>query len=1084
MIEIKNVSFTYPSNKTPSLKDINLTINDGEFIILLGSSGSGKTSMTRLINGLIPEFYQGELSGDVLVEGCNTKKLYVSQISDYVGSVFQDPHSQFFTTDTTSELAFACENAGMPREEIERNIHSITKKLNIEHLLDKNIFELSGGEKQMIAIASICAYSPKIIVLDEPSANLDGASIEKLRVVLTTLKSAGFTIIISEHRIHYLKNLCDRAIFVENGQIKKEISGDEFATLSNDVAHELGLRAINLEELDYVTTIKEKSKIGVELHNIDFYYDKKDKILNNLSIQIPKGEVIGVIGNNGVGKTTLLETICGLRKEKKGKILFSDVIEKTKARNKKTYLVMQTSDYQLFTENLKNEICLGIEQENLEQECSFLLKKMYLDGLEDRHPASLSGGQKQRLSVAVAYMKKSEIVCFDEPTSGLDYQSMLGVTKRLKELTQMGKTVFVVTHDYEFLINSCDSVLHLTKDSEPEIFTVSNNTKEHIFDILHRKAPRFMQEKNKKTPPLKMLLSFLRQCKGKELLAILFATISVGGAIVPYYCAFQIFDMFFKGNLDIQNVIYWVGIATIGFVIKALAHAISTCFAHISAYTVLEQIRLHVANKLMSLPLGEVQKQNIGKLKNLIVDHVETLELPLAHLIPEGFAAFVQPLAVFCYMLSVDWRLALISLVTVPIAMLAFMGALKDYSVNYENFMKTNDYMNGVIVEYVEGIEVVKAFNQSTTSYEKLTKAVRAFKDTTMNWFNATYKTRTFTSAMMPTTTLGVLPFGLYLYLRGSIEPVTIIISILLSMSIVGSLMKFTAFMNDLKSITYALSEVTELVNGVALSEGDMDNSIEGNTIELNNVNFSYEQNKESSVLNDVSFTFEEGKFYALVGPSGGGKSTIARLIARYWDVNSGEIKIGGISTKDISLKKLASLVSFVTQDNYLFNTTIFENIKMGNPNATDEQVYDAAKKAACDEFIDKLENGYNSKAGEAGTKLSGGERQRIAIARAILKNSPIVILDEATAFTDPENEAKIQQSIAELTKSKTLIMIAHRLSTIKDADEILLINKGTIEASAKHEELLQSSQLYQTMWQMHMSAKNWSVRSKEDSYV
>ena len=593
-----------------------------------------------------------------------------------------------------------------------------------------------------------------------------------------------------------------------------------------------------------------------------------------------------------------------------------------------------------------------------------------------------------------------------------------------------------------------------------------------------------MKKKEKKPSSMKLLGGFMKACKGKEILAIIFATISVSGAIIPYYSAYQIFDMFFNETATTQLIVHWILIAGIGYIIKALAHAISTCFAHISAYTILENIRLHIARKLMKAPLGDVQNQNIGRLKSLIVDHVETLELPLAHVIPEGFAAFIQPVAVFVYLCTIDYRLALVSLITVPIAMLSFMGSLKDYNTNYNSYMKANDYMNGVIVEYVEGIEVVKAFNQTTTSYEKLTKAVKNFNKTTMDWFNGTYKTRSFMNVMLPSTTLGVLPLGLYLYITENLAPSTILISILLSMGIVGSLMKFSMFMNDLKSITYALDEVSDIISENVLVEGDMDEDLKDNNIEFNKVSFSYSGNEDELVIDDVSLNFEAGKIYALVGPSGGGKSTIARLIARYWDVTSGAIKIGGVPTKQLSLKKLSNMVSFVTQDNYLFNTTIFENIKMGNANATDEEVYEAAKRAVCDEFINKLEHGYNSTAGEAGTKLSGGERQRIALARAILKDSPIVILDEATAFTDPENEAEIQKSIAELTRGKTLIMIAHRLSTIKNADSILLINKGKVEKMGTHSELLEESELYQKMWEMHLSAKDWSVKKREESYV
>ena len=492
MIEINNVTFTYGetslnkdnSTQASSLNDIDLKINNGEFVLLLGASGCGKTSITRLINGLIPEFYQGELKGDIIVEGKNTKQFYVSQLSDDVGSVFQDPHSQFFTSDTTSEIVFSCENAGMPREEIKANLEKITDKLQINHLLDKSVFQLSGGEKQMVAIASVCAYSPKIIVFDEPSANLDSYAIGKLKKALETLKKEGYTIVISEHRIHYLTKLCDRVLIIENGKIIKEITNNEFSLLNNNSAHNLGLRAIDLKSLDIKENQHINKDISLKINNICYYYDKQTNVINNLSAQFNKGDIVGIIGKNGVGKTTFLEVLCGLRKEKCGDILINGIKKKVKQRNKETYLVMQNSDYQLFTDSVENEIYLGVKKENQSKKCNYLIEKMNLQGLNERHPASLSGGQKQRLCVAVAYMKNASIVCFDEPTSGLDYKSMLGVTEILKELSNEGKTIFVITHDYEFLVNSCNKVFYFENNNTTKIMPVNTGTKDILGTIL------------------------------------------------------------------------------------------------------------------------------------------------------------------------------------------------------------------------------------------------------------------------------------------------------------------------------------------------------------------------------------------------------------------------------------------------------------------------------------------------------------------------------------------------------------------------------------------------------------------------
>ena len=489
-------------------------------------------------------------------------------------------------------------------------------------------------------------------------------------------------------------------------------------------------------------------------------------------------------------------------------------------------------------------------------------------------------------------------------------------------------------------------------------------------------------------------------------------------------------------------------------------------------------MRKRVAEKLLKAPLGVTQSINAGKVKNIVVDQIENIEIPLAHVIPEGAGALVLPLAVFVYLCMIDFRLALASLISIPLAMIPYGMMLGGYNKTYKKYMEANETMNSVVIEYVEGIEVVKAFNQSTSSYEKYRKAVENFKKTTLDWYKSTWKYTTLGAVILPTTLLGVLPIGTMLYLSGSTTLAKLTMAMLLSMGLVSSLGRFILFFNQIKSIQYSVNSINKTFDIGELPLVNGEKTITHHDIQLDHVTFSYTGDED--VIHDVSLTIPEKSFYALVGSSGGGKSTLARLIARFWDTTKGDIYIGGVNIKEIPLSQLADEVSFVTQDNFLFNCSILENIRLGNPKATNEQVLDAARKAQCDEFISKLENGYQSTAGEAGDKLSGGERQRIAIARAILKNAPIIILDEATSFTDPQNESKIQEAIAELTRGKTLLVIAHRLSTIKNADKILLVKSGEIIQTGTHEELLQSSSIYKDMWEAHIGAKKWSVNQAE----
>ena len=587
--------------------------------------------------------------------------------------------------------------------------------------------------------------------------------------------------------------------------------------------------------------------------------------------------------------------------------------------------------------------------------------------------------------------------------------------------------------------------------------------------------------KQQKDNWVKILFSFAAPCKGKMALSVFCAVLSVAGGFIPFWAVYEILLAFINQNVTLNGILIWCLVGAAGYLLRVACHGISTILAHISAYTILEGIRLKIADRLMKAPLGEVMGRRIGYLKNIIMDKVEDLEPPLAHMIPELTSNLLLPVAIFIWMLVIDWRMGLAVLIAPVLAMIPMFFLMRNYNSQYAAYMEANNHVNNIIIEYVEGIEVVKAFNQSTSSYEKFVNAVQSFKEFTLAWFKSTWKSMNLMMAIMPTTLLGVLPVGLLLVQNGSISPAELAMGIILSLSIVGPLMKATTFINEAKSMEYAVEAANELLNLPVLPDSGKIVSIPHNDIALKHVTFSYDGSEQNEVLHDVNLELPEGSFTALVGPSGGGKSTIARLIARFWDVTGGNITIGGKNIKELSIRQLSELVSFVTQDNFLFNCSLKENIRLGNPNATDEEVYAAAKAACCDEFIVRLDKGYDTPAGDAGKRLSGGEKQRIAIARAILKNAPIVILDEATAFTDPQNEDKIQKSIMALSKGKTLLVIAHRLSTIQNADQIVVLKKGRIVDCGKQKELLKRCPLYADMWKAHIGAKNWSVSEKKE---
>lgn len=582
---------------------------------------------------------------------------------------------------------------------------------------------------------------------------------------------------------------------------------------------------------------------------------------------------------------------------------------------------------------------------------------------------------------------------------------------------------------------------------------------------------------------IRTLLSFAGPCKGKMILSVFCAILSVGGGFVPFWAVYEILILFIDQTVTLRDIQFWCLVGVAGYLVRVVCFGVSTILAHISAYTILEGLRLKIADRLMRAPLGEVMGRRIGYLKNIIMDKVDDIEPPLAHMIPELTSNLLLPLAIFAWMLVIDWRLGLSVLIAPILSMIPMAFLMKNYNSQYAAYMEANNHVNSVIIEYVEGIEVVKAFNQSTSSYEKFVGAVESFKGFTLDWFRSTWKTMNLMLAIMPTTLVGVLPVGLLLNRAGQITPAELAMGIILSLSIVGPLMKVTTFINEAKSMEYAVDAAGELLNLPVLPDSGKMVPLRRTDIVLQDVSFSYGMNggEEQDVLHRINLTMPEGSFTALVGPSGGGKSTIARLIARFWDVTGGSISIGGRNIKELSIRQLSELVSFVTQDNFLFNCSLKENIRLGNPNATDAEVFAAARAACCDEFIARLEKGYDTSAGDAGKRLSGGEKQRIAIARAILKNAPIVILDEATAFTDPQNEDKIQKSIMALSQGKTLLVIAHRLSTIQNADQIVVLQKGQIVDCGKQEKLLARCPLYADLWQAHIGAKNWSVGEKKE---
>ena len=584
--------------------------------------------------------------------------------------------------------------------------------------------------------------------------------------------------------------------------------------------------------------------------------------------------------------------------------------------------------------------------------------------------------------------------------------------------------------------------------------------------------------KTEKKSWLQALFAYAEGERKRMLLSIVLSVLSVMTGLLPFYCMYRMICLFAAGGAAAGEVVRWCLLALLCYAGKILLFSLSTGVSHTMAYTILESLRLRLADRFLHAPLGDVEAHSIGEIKSTMVDKIEGIEPPLAHMIPEGAGHVVLPIVSIIALAVLDWRLALASLVTFPVSFLCMGLTFKISGDSFKQYDRANSAMNSAIVEYIEGIEVIKAFGRAGVSYEKYAGSITDFCTFVVKWLTSTFVTMKLSFALFPSTLIGTLPVALALANGGVITAPQAALAVMLSISMVGSLARLEVFSENMRQVKFTVEELEEFLEMPALPEPDGRADVKHTDVALKGVRFSYTGDKKDEVLHGIDLTLPEGSYTALVGPSGGGKSTVAKLIARFWDVTDGAITIGGVNVKDMPLSQLSEYVSFVTQDNFLFRCSLLENIRLGDPNATDEEVRAAARAAQCEEFIAKLPLGYDTPAGEAGRRLSGGEKQRIAIARMMLKNAPIVILDEATAFTDPENEDKLQRSIAALTKGKTLLVIAHRLSTIRNADNIVVLQNGAVIAQGRQEELLASCLLYQDMWRAHIGARDWAVSS------
>lgn len=565
------------------------------------------------------------------------------------------------------------------------------------------------------------------------------------------------------------------------------------------------------------------------------------------------------------------------------------------------------------------------------------------------------------------------------------------------------------------------------------------------------------------------LFYFMRPDKGKMILSLALACIGEALGMVPYIVVGLLAAGLVESTLTLSMAAWLCVAAAFGQVAKFFFTWRSSMMSHGIAFKALRTMREMMAEKMARVPMGTIVDTPTGTFKNRFIDNVNQLEDAIAHFMPELPSNVFAPVLAMAIVFAVDWRMGLAGIATIPLGILFYLGMMRGYKEKMARYIASEQAMNATLVEYVNGIQVIKAFGRSASSYGSFSQAVAEYHDSTLAWFRQSWVWMALVKAVVPCTLLVSLPLGVWLLSTGQLGLPAFMVCISIPLGFIGGVLKSAQAASQISRMDACLNVIWDFLGLPELTRPHKRVELSGDSFSFENVSFSYHEGAE--VLRDVSFQTKPGSITAIVGPSGSGKSTVAKLMAGFWDAGGGEIRYGGHDVRDIPFGQLMEHVAYVAQDTFLFDRTIADNIRMGRPDATDAEVEEAARAAGAYEFIERLPQGFDTPAGEAGARLSGGERQRITIARAMLKNADVVILDEATAYADPENEALVERAISELVAGKTLVTIAHRLSTITGADQIIVMDAGRIIARGRHGDLLASCPLYARMWADHRNA-------------
>ncbi len=1079
MIRIDRATFRYGGENGcgDGVEDIDLLIETGEFIVLIGESGCGKTTVTRMINGLVPHFYEGELSGTAWIDDLCVTTADLADTARVVGNVFQNPKSQFFNVDTTGELVFGCENQGMPPAVLRERLDATVRDLKLEALLDRSLFELSGGEKQQIACGSAYAQDPTVFVMDEPSSNLDKKAMRRLHAILRVMKDDGRTIVLSEHRLHYLMDLADRFIYMRDGRIDREFTASELATLPDAELSSLGLRCTDLSTIAPPRLDAKRDVERPAVEAIDLSCSRgSTRILDIDRIALPQGSVVALIGDNGSGKTTLAESLCGLAKAD-GTISYGGVFLSDKERTRASFMVMQDVNRQLFSESVLDEVMLGGDVQ--EARALEILDDLGLGSCATRHPASLSGGQKQRVAIASALCAKKDVLFYDEPTSGLDRRGMERFGLLVDDAKARVACSVVITHDPELIMQCCTHVLHVRNGRAQSFYPLDAEGVERVRGYFLSPSDENTSAKRTSMGTVAKILSYAG--KKKKLTFASAGTLLAGAmaGVIPYWFIYQLIDQVARqGSIALEDAVPAIAAVAICGILNAVLYTAGLALSHKAAFATVESVRVHLQERIDRQSIGSVRDEGTGALKKILTDDVESVEMLLAHLIPEGIANLSVVVAAALALVAVDWQLALLTFAALAIGLIA---SAQMYAVGIDRmggYFAAAKRLNATIVEYVRGMEVVRVFNRQEDSGRRFEDAVSSYRDYALGWYRICWPWMSLYASVFGTITLYSLPAGALLVVTGVLSLSRFALFMCLCLGLGPVLMRCVNYIGAIPSASAKIQALEKAVDAPQLKNGGEAFLGKGFDVAFSDVRFSY---GDAEALKGVSFVARQNQVTALVGESGSGKSTLGRLVAHHYDLEKGDLTIGGQRIDEMSPEAHSATVSYVSQDLFLFNDTIRENIRIGRPDATDAQVEAAATAARCD-FIHEFDRGFDERAGSEGARLSGGQKQRIAFARAILKDAPVIVLDEATAFVDAENERAMHDAISAITKDKTVIVIAHRLSTIRDAAHIVVMGSGRVIAQGTHDELAVSCAAYRSLWDDGVHAQAWSVRKEGEA--